>query len=148
LRSGQAKDARPWAAKAILSPMHAKLAPHFAMDGHVSATCQDARPILDLVGSSSPLPGWAGDLLSTQGVEARADVRTGPSLVEVRNIRGVVRDRFELAADYVARGDHTHGAFLVTSGPLSVGIETQDGSTHLVLAGTREWFEGVERTFR
>ena len=148
LRSGQSKDARPWAAKATLAPMHAKLGPHFAIDGHVTASCQDARPIVDLLASRSPLPAWAGDLVSTQSVLVRADVRTAPSLIEVRNVRGVVSDRFDLAADYVTRGDHSHSAFLVTSGPLSIGIEAQDGSSHVVLAGTRDWFEGVERNFR
>jgi hypothetical protein len=70
---------------------------------------------------------------------ASADVVLAPSLVRVSGLaaRG---GSFTIDGDYRKRGKEADGAFLVSDGPLSVGVRVANGKPSLKLAGARTWF--------
>ncbi|HWC66348.1 MAG TPA: hypothetical protein VG777_09705, partial [Thermoanaerobaculia bacterium] len=109
------------------------------LSGHAAAKCRDARPLYTLFGVG--LPKWARGIAALDGLTASADVDLGPARVRVSRLdaRG---GSFTIDGDYRKSGKESEGAFLVSDGPLSVGVEVAGGKSRLKLAGAQKWFEG------
>ncbi|HKB70785.1 MAG TPA: hypothetical protein VKH46_08070 [Thermoanaerobaculia bacterium] len=109
------------------------------LSGQVAAKCRDARPLYTLFGVA--LPRWARGIVGLEGLTASAGVVLGPATVEIAGLdaRG---GKFTIAGDYARRGKAADGAFLVSAGPLSVGVEVSGGKSSLKLVGAKGWFAG------
>ncbi|HEU5251199.1 MAG TPA: hypothetical protein VFW15_14515 [Thermoanaerobaculia bacterium] len=107
-----------------------------------SAHARDAQPLLEIANVDPP--GWVERLLRLdEPVAARAAVRVGRSLVELR--RMVARTgKVRISGDYVASGRSKSGTFLVDTGLLSVGIGIGGDGRDVRVFGPRKWFR--ERT--
>ena len=103
-----------------------------------SARARDSRPLFRIVGVK--LPKWVGRLLDLDdGLSARASVRIGRALVEIRRMTART-GKLGIDGDYLARGRAKKGTFLIDSGLLSVGVGIEGGKTELDVLGPRKWF--------
>jgi hypothetical protein len=103
-----------------------------------SARARDSRPLFRIVGMK--LPRWVGRLLDLdEGLGARASVRIGRELVEIRKLTART-GKLRIDGDYLAKGRAKRGTFLVDSGLLSVGVGIDGAKTELDVLGPRKWF--------
>jgi hypothetical protein len=107
------------------------------LSGRVAARCRDARPLYTLF--QVGLPKWAQGIFRLSEFRGGADVVLGPAVVEVKRLEAS-GGRISIAGDYRERGRATRGAFLVSTGSLSVGIDVDGAKPSLKLAGAKSWF--------
>src|SRR5262249_9451220 len=106
---------------------------------------RDARPLYTLF--RADLPSWAEGLLKLEGIRSTARVRLSSDLVDVRDLEAD-GGKFHISGEYSERGDRERGAFLIQTGPLSIGIDIEEDKGHLRLLGARRWFEQVRESWR
>jgi len=111
---------------------------HDGLAAQLSVSCRDARPLYTLFNAT--LPGWAEGILKLDGVTAKARVRFAPELVEVENL-DAAGGKFHIAGRYREKKDDRHGAFLVETGILAVGVSIEGNTSHVKLLGAKKWFE-------
>ncbi len=92
---------------------------------HASST----EALLPLV-LGQPLQGITRAALDLKGLVARADIRVSPSAVEVKSI-DAHSGSLHLRGFVAKRSKDPRGAFLLSSGPLNVGISVSNGSTEV-----------------
>ncbi|AUX20682.1 hypothetical protein SOCEGT47_011550 [Sorangium cellulosum] len=99
------------------------------LEAAIRLECKDARPAVALLDAEDAIPGWATGLLTMEGLKASATVRREESDVDFRLLEaqgGNLALRGRLTK---SDGREARGAFLVKSGPLSVGIDlAEDGA--------------------
>ncbi|WP_437678639.1 hypothetical protein [Sorangium sp. So ce131] len=93
------------------------------MEATIRLECKDARPAVKLLDAEDVIPGWASGLLTMDGLTASAKVQRKGDDVDFRLLEAqggnlAIRGRLTKSD-----GRDALGAFLVTSGPLSVGID-------------------------
>jgi len=108
-----------------------------ALASAVSIRCRDARPLYTLF--QVGLPKWAMGLAKMEGLEAAMHVRLAPALLSVRHLdaRG---KRFAIVGNYRKKGSVSDGAFLVSSGALSAGVDIDKGKSSIKLVGATKWY--------
>ncbi len=100
-------------------------------------SCSDARPLYTLFGAK--LPGWTEGIFKLEGLKATARVRLASRLLDMENLEAS-GGKFHIAGRYRQKGDDRHGAFLVQTGILSVGISIDGQSSSVKLLGAKKWF--------
>jgi hypothetical protein len=64
--------------------------------------------------------------------------------VDVENL-DATGGKFHIAGRYREKNDDRHGAFLVETGILAVGVAIEGKTSHVKLVGARKWFEEEAR---
>jgi hypothetical protein len=104
----------------------------------IEARSRDARPLLALFAPG--LPAWTRGLSDLDDFAATATVDVGPSLTRVRRL-DATGGSYRIQGRYLRERANREGAFLIESGPLSVGLELEKGATKIRLLGAKRWFE-------
>ncbi len=138
--TGTAHDERDWWGRFTISSGRIR----DGLSAQTSVSCRDARPLYTLL--AVKLPGWAEGILKLEGLEATARVRLASPLLDMEELEAD-GGKFHIAGRYREKGDDRHGAFLVETGPLAVGVAIQGPSSSIKLLGARKWFaeEGKSR---
>jgi len=103
---------------------------------------RNAVPLLQVVRVNPP--AWTQKLLDLDdALEARASIRIGRALVEVRRLSAHT-GKLQIDGEYRAKGRSTNGTFLLDAGLLSVGAGISEGTPSVRIFGPRKWFR--ERT--
>ena len=110
---------------------------HNGLSAQTAVSCRDARPLYTLVGT--PLPGWAEGILKLEGIKATARIRLASKLVDMENLEAN-GGKFHIAGRNREKGLDRHGAFLVETGILAVGVAVDGPSSRVKLLGARKWF--------
>lgn len=111
---------------------------HNGLSAQTAVSCRDARPLYTLLGT--PLPGWAEGILKLEGIKATARVRLASKLIDMEALEAS-GGKFHIAGRYREKGDDRHGAFLVETGILAVGVAINGPSSSVKLLGARKWFQ-------
>lgn len=111
----------------------------------VTTNCRDARPLFVLF--NTRLPGWAEGLLKLEGLAASAGVTLDKSLVEVDDF-DASGGAFRIFGRYRSDQAVRRGAFLLETGPLSVGVDIRGDKSAVKLIGARRWYEEKARSVR
>jgi hypothetical protein len=133
--TGTAHDKRDWWGRFDITSGRL----HKGFSAQTAVSCRDARPLYTLFGTK--LPGWAEGILKLDGVKGTARVRLADRVVDLEDLE-VSGGKFHIAGRYRSKGDDRHGAFLVETGPLAVGIAINGPSSNVKLLGARKWFRG------
>jgi hypothetical protein len=141
-------DAEPWSMHLRAPGANARLAKKVAFAGTFSASAPSARPLVALFAKKTPLPAWSMALFTNVPASATGRVQVQNDFLALRELRGKVGDRFELAGDFSRHGDRSQSIFLVTSGPFGVGVESSAEGTRVEPWSARDWFTKAEPTFR
>jgi len=129
---------RPWWGRIDFAPGAFRPKTEALFTTTASARARDSRPLFRIVGVK--LPKWVGRLLDLdEGLAAKASVRIGKALVEIRKLTART-GKLRIDGDYLARGRTKRGTFLIDSGLLSVGVGMDSGRTELDVLGPRKWF--------
>ncbi len=107
------------------------------LSADTAVTCRDARPLYTVF--RADLPGWAQGILKLQGLQGKGHVRLARDLVEVRDFQAD-GGRFHIEGLYREKKEERHGAFLIETGSLALGIAIDGPASHLKLIGARRWF--------
>jgi hypothetical protein len=107
----------------------------------VHATAKDASPVRAMIAARTFVPEWILGAVPLNGLDATCEIRTGPSLLEVRSL--VARGGIDLVEfEYVKRQElAAEWALFVQAGLLQTGFYAGPGGTQFVLFGVRPWFE-------
>jgi hypothetical protein len=134
-----------WWGQVHLRQTTLRVRPRLLFETSVTAEAKDASPWTALVASSTPIPQWALNLVSTAQFEVTGDVLATPSVFAARSVKADAEGadvRFELAKTPATTG----WAMLLDLGALVGGVGVADGKTQVLLFGARPWFQ--ERTAR
>lgn len=133
--TGTAHDERDWWGRFDITSGRI----HNGLSAQSAVSCRDARPLYTLFGTK--LPGWAEGILKLEGVKATARIRLAGEVVDLEDLEAS-GGKFHIAGRYRSKGDDRHGAFLVETGPLAVGVAISGSSSSVKLLGARKWFAG------
>lgn len=111
---------------------------HDGLSARTSLACRDARPLYTLV--AVKLPGWAEGILKLEGVKGTAHLRLASKLIDIEGLE-VSGGKFHIAGRYRQKKEERHGAFLVETGPLAVGLAIDGPASHVKIFGARKWFQ-------
>lgn len=100
-----------------------------------TAKLQNATPVLAFSQRVPSIPGWITRFLTGGEVEASGRLRAGKSFVELSNLEAQT-GILSVEGSFRQRGEASSGAFGVSAGPLSVGIELKGQETKLIFIGT------------
>jgi hypothetical protein len=131
--TGTAHDERDWWGRFDIASGRI----HDGLSARAAVSCRDARPLYTLL--AVKLPGWAEGILKLEGLKATARVRLGGRLVEMEELKADGGE-FHIAGRYRERENDRHGAFLIETGPLAVGVAINGPSSSIKLLGARKWF--------
>jgi hypothetical protein len=107
--------------------------------GSVEARFTSAEALLPLV-LGAPLKGLTESALDLQGVEARATVDVSRSSVKLQSIDARSGD-VRLRGHVSTREQDPDGAFLLSSGPINVGVTLRGGSTSVSPFVGNDWLK-------
>jgi hypothetical protein len=107
------------------------------LSAETAVSCRDARPLYTLFGAN--LPGWAEGILKLEGLKATGRVRLGSRLLDMEDLEAS-GGKFHIAGRYRQKGEDRHGAFLVETGILAVGISIDGPSSKVKIFGAKKWF--------
>jgi hypothetical protein len=139
--TGTAHDERDWWGRFnILSGRIQK-----GISAETAVSASDARPLYTLFGAK--LPGWAEGIFKLEGLRATARVRLASRFLNIENLEAS-GGKFHIAGRYRQKGEDRHGAFLVETGILSVGIAIEGPSSSVKLFGAKKWFAEGSRSAR
>lgn len=129
---------KPWWAS--IDVLHAELAER-KLGIAIQARCKDARPALEFLAAGDAMPEWATGLLNTESVTFNARIerkgtRTDINLLRARSLGLDVRGRLKKPD-----GERAEGAFLIKSGPLSVGIAIDEDGTAVKPFESDAWLD-------
>lgn len=111
---------------------------HDGLSARAAVSCRDARPLYTLL--AVKLPGWAEGILKLEGTKATARVRLASKLIDMEALEAS-GGKFHIVGRYREKGDDRHGAFLVETGILAVGVAINGPSSSVRLLGARKWFQ-------
>ena len=131
--TGTAHDERDWWGRFDITSGRV----HDGLSAQTAVSCRDARPLYTLFGAK--LPGWAEGILRLEGVKGTARIRLAGQLLDLEDLEAS-GGKFHIAGRYRAKGDDRHGAFLVETGPLALGVAINGPSSSLKLLGAKNWF--------
>jgi hypothetical protein len=109
-----------------------------SVEGTILVRCKNARPLLDALVSESGLPSWVPRVFTMEGLRAEASGRLAKGTVDLTGLRAT-GSAFTINASYLDHDRESRGVVLVTDGPLSAGLETKDGKTHLADHDALDW---------
>jgi hypothetical protein len=110
---------------------------HDGLSAQTAVSCRDARPLYTLFGAK--LPGWAEGIFKLEGLKATGRIRLASRLLDMENLEAS-GGKFHIAGLYRQKGKDRHGAFLVETGILAVGISIDGPSSSVKIFGARKWF--------
>ena len=131
--TGTAHDERDWWGRFDIPSGRV----HDGLSAQTAISCSDARPLYTLFGAK--LPGWAEGIFKLEGLKATARLRLASRLLAMENLEAS-GGKFHIAGRYLQKGEDRHGAFLVETGILSVGIAIEGPSTSVKIFGAKKWF--------
>lgn len=125
---------RGWWTSAVLSPMR------FDDDGvttfTVSGNCRDARLPLEILGA----PRIVETLFGHQSFAFDAQVRLPHHGFDLERAHAT-GDKLEVLGRFEKHGKQKHGAVLVISPVMNVGVTLHDGKTSITPFASRRWFD-------
>jgi hypothetical protein len=107
------------------------------LSAQTTVSCRDARPLYTLF--EAKLPGWAEGILKLEGMKGAARIRFAGDLVDIEDLEAS-GGKFHIAGRYRRKGNDPRGAFLVETGPLTIGVAINGPSSSVKLFGARKWF--------
>lgn len=113
-------------------------APAFGAD--IELTADDARPVLGMLET----PKIAGAFVTMPNVALRARLDADPDGVLLRDIYARGGD-VAIRGSYALSGDDKRGAFVVSKGPLSVGLRLGNDGAHPRFFGLDGWLREEEK---
>ncbi len=106
------------------------------IEARLKLRCKDAQPAVGLLDAEDMIPGWAAGFLTLEGLTASADLKRSDSMTDFKLLKaegGSFEFRGRLKKPVKGKPE---GAFLVSAGPLSVGISIdKDGTGVAPFAG-------------
>jgi hypothetical protein len=107
----------------------------------VDVRSKDARPAIELLEAGNVLPSWIGKLLRLENLAVRAKIEHKDHRLDFQLFRARagtldVRGRLERPD-----GGRAVGAFLIKSGPLSLGLGITSSGTGLAPFGSDAWLD-------
>jgi hypothetical protein len=105
------------------------------VDVTFTARLQNATPILALSKRTPSVPGWITRFLAGGEVKASGRLKAGDAFVELSHLEART-GLLNVEGHYRERNQAKTGAFRVSAGPLSVGIEIKNDETNIVLIGS------------
>ena len=128
-----------WWGAATLKPATLRTSDGAYFDASVHLAAKDATPATVVVAQNSGVPAWAANIFRMPALTADAQLRIGPSSVEVRSL--VARGGgTSLRAEFAQRAGRQDGALLLNLGWIELGYDLADGATGFVLLGPHSWF--------
>ena len=131
--TGSAHDERDWWGRFDITSGRV----HDGFSAQTVVSCRDARPLYTLFGAK--LPGWAEGILKLEGLKATARIRLAGKVIDLEDLEAS-GGKFHIAGLYHAKGEDRHGAFLVETGLLAVGIAINGPSSSVKIFGAKKWF--------
>jgi hypothetical protein len=128
LRSGERRS-KSFAARVDGSGLRVDPSSGANARGQVRLHVSSAEALLPLV-MSDPLRGITDTALDLEALQARAAIQVSPGTVDVQ-IVDAQSGNLRLKGYLSKRGKQPHGAFLLSSGPLNVGVTLSDGETEV-----------------
>jgi len=126
---------RGWWTSAVLSPMHFD---HGVTTFTVSGNSRDARVPLEILGA----PHIVETLFGHQSFAFDAQVRLQPHVFELERAHAV-GDKLEVLGRFEKRHKKKHGAVLVISSVMNVGVDIHEGGTSIKPFASRRWFDSA-----
>lgn len=139
-QNADGRSRQGWWTTVDLPSARIDLAEPSSVNGTVRAQASDAGFLIDLFGGNRSMPAWMGRLVDSGKVNAQGRVQwKGDALVldrvEANN------DRYRLQARLRMAGGKRNGQLLAQSGPLSVGVDLQDGKRDMRFIRAQQWFD-------
>ena len=128
-----------WWANATLSEATLRTSGALQFDAKVHLSAKDASPATVLVSQNTGVPRWVANVFRMPALDADADVRLGPSSIEVGSLlaRG---GSTSLRVEYEKRSGRQDGAVLANLSWISLGYDLAEGASGLVLIGPNAWY--------
>ncbi len=128
-----------WWARVHLREATLSLQPRIRFRSLITAEAKDASPWTALVASSTPIPQWLMNVVSTEQFEVTGEVLVTPSVLAARSVQAESKGadvRFELSKIQAA----VSWAMLLDLGVVVMGVDVVHGKTDVLLFGARPWF--------
>jgi hypothetical protein len=136
---GGAPGDGPWWGRVALRDATLRTLGGLRFDAKAHIEAKDASPATAIVSQNTSVPPWAANIFRMPVLEADAQVRLAPSVLEVRSL--VARGGSAgVRAEYAKRQGRQDGAVLLDLGWIDVGYDLADGSTGLVVFGPQAWY--------
>ena len=104
-------------------------------DVSFQAKLSSATPVLAFSKRTPDIPGWITRFFTSGEVNTSGRLRGGTKFLELSNFKATT-GILKVTGKLQTRGEATFGAFQVSSGPLSVGIELNNDETKLIFVST------------
>jgi hypothetical protein len=101
----------------------------------------DVRPgdrVMRFAAELASLPRWVGDASASKSLRAQASAHVGGGTVAFRDVRAS-SGRLAARGRFSQKDGATHGAFVLRTGPLSVGLALDKDGTRVVPFATESW---------
>jgi hypothetical protein len=136
--TGAFAETSPWSGDLVLQAGTLGLATTPRFEGDLTLQARDASPILGVLLGDS-LPRFVAELTRMPSLTALTHVVVEPDSLVVSDLSASGGD-LAVRGTYVIRENVRHAAFVVQKGPLSVGIDLDNGGSHLRLFGLNRWY--------
>jgi hypothetical protein len=139
-RGAGAPDTLDWWARVHLRDTTLRIRPHVRFRTLITAEAKDASPWTALVASSTPIPQWLMNAVSTEQFEVTGEVLVTPTVLAARSVQADSKGadvRFELSKIRAA----VSWAMLLDLGAVVMGVDVAQGKTAVLLFGARPWFD-------
>jgi hypothetical protein len=129
-----------WWARVHLRDTTLSIRPRVRFRSLITAEAKDASPWTALVASSTPIPQWLMNVVSTEQFEVTGELLVTPSVLAARSVQADSRGadvRFELSKIQTV----VSWAMLLDLGVVVMGVDVVHGKTDVLLFGARPWFD-------
>ena len=111
-----------------------------AAQGRFSGNFSNAAPFVALLTYKGALPGVLKPLLTANNLGLSGEVSLGEAGLKVSKLLAN-GEGLELRGAAESTADSPHAVLLVKMGPISVGVETGAGDTHIQVLNASSWFQ-------
>jgi hypothetical protein len=138
----------PWWARATLPQALLDARSGLRFRGQIAANAKDASPLAAVVASSTAIPRWVLNAISTQGLVATGQLVVSPSTFQARSVTARAAG-IDLGFELAELGNEQELALLLDVGVVSAGIDVSSHSKmDVLLFGAKPWFEKKTASLR
>jgi hypothetical protein len=141
--SGAKAQSTSWNSDVLLVNAALRVSEAPSFDAFVQLHADDANPILALA-LGNTLPKFLTGMMRAPQLSGQSRIVVEPGRVALldAHVRG---GDVEAIGDYVVRGDHQLGAFILSKGPLSAGVKLDERGTYVRLFALQRWHREEKR---